>query len=1019
MSSNYSVSTSESSSFCTNPALHHTQPRRASSEAAARGEPDTDADAAETAAASTTRSDVTPKKAAQSTKSAATAQESPSMTIRRVPTDYSKRMEDQKARSNALERYKMLVKANRLVPSDNEASPDSKKAMGAGAAAAVEEGEETDVSTPWRRSEQLPSTALRDGSAVSRTVLSDVSDGDDVDAVAADVEHTPPQQRKSAVPSPPRSKSCPRQEQQREGSSSSPISLSVSVERPAYQNSVVQRQGEGSESALGAVSAVPSVDLTKTLAHKPAQQPTSAAKSSTNEEARAPDVDEDDPIDYVSPELTQPFGHSSLKPRSTIRPGYEPVTDHRSSSLSRTSSFIPGQGQRTPRKQPNSQVRTHSSAAQGRQSASTNGPSTPRRKSTATAHATPPPSTVTVTTAALSGAVDRSAGDSRDDEQQHQQQHDEAANLQSQQQQQQPIKTEDGVVPLPGSKTAFWLRPSSAMYEMTTSIAAKRKDHVEQESAMTRTSSRRGSRSFHAVSSGSSSLCGTPRGRTGSAVAAAVVEAKPRFSTHMSTADRKLYEEGGAAANVPPVSTYDAIFSNRQSTKQRRSARRSQKVESAAPIATAPSTASSSVPRGTPRGDPPRRVVEPRAEAARSPTSLSRLSSNPPLHTPAEEPATAEEEEAGRVSARQQDALSKHCARVAASGAARAGESTAEVKPRKTKKGVAGQRKAQPKRTTAPAPADDDVHKKLVYEPMEEEEEEGEEPAPRTVAPHSSERLTAPYHEANKAERRHHSAAASEQSSPLTTLHGRRAGEDATPSKSRRREHDVTASPPRDEATNNTHDATAAAAVNADAHFAAQEAAMAREKEAARAQQAREALESCRLARQIRVEAARTTHTAGAATSTNEVIAAMLQGIVQQTRQVLPCYLCGELQCTSGYRVHVCACRPKTEGILREYFTNVAGLADIPAEVKERIEHAAGLEVPLSTSDVSVRDAFAKECYQCVKSTLVPCRKCGTHLRVQDVKEHEMLCGRAYYQNSRAAERVRSAVDRIERGSQD
>jgi hypothetical protein len=1016
MSSNYSVSTSESSSFCTNPALHHTQFGHAPSDAATRGGRRAEGAAA---AASPTRDDVTPKKASQSSKSAtaaATAQESPSMTIRSLPIDYSKRMEDQKARSSALERYKMLVKANRLVPSDNEASPDPKQTKGR-----VEQ--ERDVSTTWRRSEQVLSIIRRDASVASNTVLSDVSDGErDDGAAAGGTAGRKSANRNGADPQPPRSVSRrqPQSQQQRERSSSSPVSVSVSVERPAYPNSVKQ-QREAKEEVV-----VPKIDLTKTLAHQPAQQQqqqqsqplSSTVPPSANRSTAARHDDDDDAaMDYVPPELTQPFGNSNLKPRRSLRPGYEPVTEHRSSSLTRTSSFT-GEGQRTPRKQsgPSSQGRSHSCAAQGRQSASPNGcPSTPRRKSTTRARAvaalppadaTPPVEQtegLTETTHVDAAAAEPPAGDAE--------------------------ARQDGVVPLPGSKTAFWLRPSSAMYEMTTSIAAKRKDHVELESATTRTSSRRGSHSFHAIPSGSSSsLCGTPRGRNAPAAAAAASateEEKPRFSAHMSAADRKLYEKGGAAIKPPPVSTYDAIFSNRQSTVQHSSTRRSQKMKgvstAAAPANATTSSTASSTPRGTPRGTSQRRAGS-RADKAHS------LNSNPLVHTPTEE-------ETGRVSTRQQDALSKHCARVAAGGGAAvrteepATAPSAALKGSKAKKGgnvaaagtaaalkaatAAAPANPPVKRPAALTPAEPGVHKKLEYDATEEGDEE---PVPQMVVPNSSKRFTAPYHDGCHAT----GVAGAEEdnnnneSSPHTTIHGRRAGEDATPSKSRRRENDTTASPPRNDDNNND-----SSSGGVDARFAAQEAAMAREKEAARAQQAREALESCRLARQARMEAARTSHSAVTAVSTNEVVAAMLQGIVQQTRQVLPCYMCGELQCTSGYRVHVSACRPKTEAVLVEYFTTIVGLSGIPAETRERIERLAAQEVPQSTSDVSVRDAFAKECYQCVKGTLVPCRKCGTHLRIQDVKEHEMLCGRAYYQNSRAAERVRSAVDRIERGSQE
>ncbi|KPA84861.1 hypothetical protein ABB37_01327 [Leptomonas pyrrhocoris] len=993
MTSNYSISSSEGGSLCPNAASHQTQSRNAPCEEAAAG---SGRHAVTADAASATRHDVTPKKAAQSSKSAtaATAQESPSMTIRRLPVDYSKRMDDQKVRSNALERYKMLVKANRLVPGDNEASPEPKK---------TPKTDESDMSTTWRRSDQMPSTTQRDGSAISQTVLSNASDGEALGKSQA---------RRSADPLPPS-----KQQQQHDRSLSSLVSVSVSVERPAYPSSVTQRQDE-EPAAVAAVPAVPSIDLTKTLAHQPGQQqqPLSPAamQPPANRPAAPPGGEEDAPVDYVSPELTQPFGSSKWKPRNSIRPGYTPVTEHRSSSLTRTSS-VTGEGRRTPRtQQPDSQV--------GRPSTLSNGTSTPRRKSTVkTPRAAAPAADVSENTENVKTKHVDVAVTPTDTEEHRGDEHPAEGVVPMHQQ------SEDGVVPLPGSKTAFWLRPATAMYEMTTSIAAKRKDHVEQDSPTTHTSSRRGSHSFHAIPSGnSSSLYGTPRDRGGPNAAPAPPEEKLRFSTHMSAADRKLYEEGGAAVKPPPLSTYDAIFSNRRSTVQRSSGRRSQKLD-----ATAGTTSSSATPRGTAHRASHRRAVAPRVDLARSFSTLSRLSSNAPLPTPTEGPQLLETE---RVSTRQHDALTKHCARVAARAegpAVAAPVTTTEAKTKKVRRSVPAASRAtatsaavpsqpQPRPTAAPGKADAEVHKKLEFEVPGEEAEEGEEPVPQTVVPKSCQRFSTPARQASEGARGAGRVAAPEASSPPTTLHGCRSEEDATPSKSRRREHDVTASLPREETTKTTGNSTNTNDAD-EACFVAQDAAMAREKEAAHVQRAREVLEGSRLARQARAETARTLHNvdAGTSVSTNEVVAAMLQGIVQQTRQVLPCYLCGELQCTSGYHVHVKACRPKTEGILREYFTAVAGLADIPAEVKEHIDRLALQEVPSSSSDVSVRDAFAKECYQCVKSTLVPCRKCGTHLRVQDVKEHEMLCGRAYYQNSRAAERVRSAVDRIERGSQE
>lgn len=135
-------------------------------------------------------------------------------------------------------------------------------------------------------------------------------------------------------------------------------------------------------------------------------------------------------------------------------------------------------------------------------------------------------------------------------------------------------------------------------------------------------------------------------------------------------------------------------------------------------------------------------------------------------------------------------------------------------------------------------------------------------------------------------------------------------------------------------------------------------------------------------------------------------VAGMLQGIVQQTRRVLPCYLCAEMQSVGAYHLHLDLCRPRSEALFEERHVNTAPLRAIEQK-----------EIPTMSCSEAQREAFTADCYACAKALLVPCTKCGGHVRVHDAKEHELLCGRSYYDKSKAAERLRSTVDRIQAGT--
>ncbi|CCW67731.1 unnamed protein product [Phytomonas sp. Hart1] len=136
-----------------------------------------------------------------------------------------------------------------------------------------------------------------------------------------------------------------------------------------------------------------------------------------------------------------------------------------------------------------------------------------------------------------------------------------------------------------------------------------------------------------------------------------------------------------------------------------------------------------------------------------------------------------------------------------------------------------------------------------------------------------------------------------------------------------------------------------------------------------------------------------------------EMVRSMMQGILQQTRCVLPCYLCAEMIHATTYHVHLEVCRRTTEGLMKEYA--------IPPKVWENIEGLASRAIPISSSSQAERDGFVVACYQCALGLVIPCRICSAHIRIHDAKNHEMLCGKASYNNSKAAQRVIKAANHI------
>ncbi|KAG5496323.1 hypothetical protein JKF63_02625 [Porcisia hertigi] len=994
--SQFTVSSSETSSLCTSQAPHPSMregtanPESVVVSFSKRTSTRQSAGAAlgsgfDEKAAASPKSARTPKVLSQSGKAAAAkaAQESPSMTIRRLPLDYSKRLEEQRARSNAMERYKILVRGNQSVKC-GQPSPNPALVRG-----------EKELSTR-RGGAHCPALPThQDCSATTEAVLSDESEARQQEPPLP-VARSPQGVRGPAPPS------SSQQPQKCATPLSSPVSVSVSVDRPvAHPQGSAAANVEGGFSGDPAVPAGMQLDLTKALA---LQFPAAAHCGTGEDEAAC--------VHYVAPELTQPYPTSRQPRRETVRPGYEPVTAHDCTSFKRTLSAS-AQGDQSPytsasQLQSRSKMRRGSSATSHLASVAAGAPplsnqSTPSRKrslvgtapalsattsaslpknpnvsvseeaAAATAISTRHPPTLGGVATQLFPAdreddVQQRVGAERDGSESHGALMAEAAS-----------QSEQEAMPLAGSKTAFWLRPSTAMYEMTASIAAKRKVHHVDEEDTQSTSNRRNqilSRPFTSNMSTSSSCC-TPRGRVST-----VSEAKPRFTTSMTAADRARYEGIQATAASARAPTYDSIYSARRPTSHKSASARLQRR-----VLTDASTVSRSLDSPRLASQQPlqrlaSRVEGPRSPLGRRPSIVSGLNSDPLLTASSEERHGAGD--AGRVLIRQQDSFSKHCTRVA----------TRNSRPEEPASTAA--RSAKPSKKRAVAASAAGLSAKLEAHSRVSSEADAE-PRLHTTLAHTADRASTSSVEPRP-----------EPPSPESTLHGRRGSSEASPSKSRRCELDITASPSRPDKPSDL-----------ESRLAAQDAAVGREEEEARVQQKQATLESCRQARQVRMEGRRASHTGGAVTaSTNEVVAAMLQGIVQQTRQALPCYMCADEQTASAYRVHVDMCRPKAEALLHEYYTATKDTKAIPAALQERIQHMALQEVPSTTSPEAARDAFTMECYQCLKAMLVACRKCSVHVRVQDLKEHEMLCDRAYYQSSRAAERVRATVQRIQNAAE-
>lgn len=111
-------------------------------------------------------------------------------------------------------------------------------------------------------------------------------------------------------------------------------------------------------------------------------------------------------------------------------------------------------------------------------------------------------------------------------------------------------------------------------------------------------------------------------------------------------------------------------------------------------------------------------------------------------------------------------------------------------------------------------------------------------------------------------------------------------------------------------------------------------------------------------------------------------VTAMLQGIIFQTRRVLPCYYCGSLQSFSLYRFHVDFCQARTEALYTRYGLNTLQL----------VMCAPKQSIPGVNARKEEVDAFIHACYQSVKQSILPCPECGVLSLVHDLLLHKRVC---------------------------
>ncbi|RNF05090.1 dentin sialophosphoprotein precursor [Trypanosoma rangeli] len=111
-------------------------------------------------------------------------------------------------------------------------------------------------------------------------------------------------------------------------------------------------------------------------------------------------------------------------------------------------------------------------------------------------------------------------------------------------------------------------------------------------------------------------------------------------------------------------------------------------------------------------------------------------------------------------------------------------------------------------------------------------------------------------------------------------------------------------------------------------------------------------------------------------------VAAVLQGILVQTRRVLPCYYCGEAQPLSTYRLHLDFCKTRTEALYTRYGLNsMRFIMSLPV-----------LPIPAFMASDEEKGAFARACYRSVKESIVPCPGCNMSFRIHDFPEHQDVC---------------------------
>ncbi|CAD2216126.1 dentin sialophosphoprotein precursor [Angomonas deanei] len=560
-----------------------------------------------------------------------------------------------------------------------------------------------------------------------------------------------------------------------------------------------------------------------------------------------------------------------------------------------------------------------------------------------------------------------------------------------------------------GSKKSFWIRPSSALYEMTASTAAKCTSKVD-ETRVSSVHSRPPTRVNSPRNSGVSPRPSSTAIRRGSAVSEVSERPPIKKSTASARSSSSAAKPLKRKASVNNSSVFERLASSTTSATENR-------VNNTTAVNTFDTSSSPSVSKKRSSSKMTRQastksgVESSSNKLTRRPSTATGLTSNAVVSSRASSTTTSARPSTAVASTadRQSESFRKHCERVAARNAAKEAEkahdpelkfqrqrsSQMSLKKKKTEEGKVihkvrrssslGVKSETPKQPvvktvtpqTPPARLSGTISKKLLFEIHDDAADE-EEPCPLSAAPRASERPPLP------------SALVG---TPIPVPRKSAPRDDQpnhhSPIKSVKREGDKEASPCREELQK-------------------------QEEEDAKVTTAAAALAAARQAYNARKQARTSTGSAPrlSANTSGDLLTAVLQGVAQQTRRVIPCYYCAEMQNVGTYKVHLDVCEGRSHTLLRD-----RGVSE--EQLQQALEKVKELPIPSLVSEEGERETFTYAAFLCAKTLLVKCSKCQTSVRVHDVKEHELLCGRSYYVGSKAEQRLREAVDRIQEGTSD